>query len=114
MRVSNPSLTIEDDSIPCEKHRYYVSYNFHENSVLIQHAMNYTKHKENLPPETYKDIDVSDAEDMELEDLLEFMKDFMDIQDWMYAGVGDIPKDQLMVTRVSDLHTLGSLSIYVI
>jgi hypothetical protein len=76
--------------------------------------MNYTKHKEHLESETYKDIEITEAEGMELADLLEFMTDFMDIQDWMYAGVGDVSKDQLLATKVSELHTLGSLSIYVI
>ena len=76
--------------------------------------MNYTKHKEELPPETYNTITLSDGEDMKLDDLLDIMNDYLDIQDWMYAGVGDIPKDQLLATHVSQLHTLGNMSIYVI
>ena len=114
MYVLQSSLTIEDESIPCEKHRYYMMYHIQKHSVHIQHTMNYTKHKEDQPPETYQDIEITDAEEMTLEDLLGFLEDMIDIQDWMYSGVGDLPKDQLLQTPVCELHTLGNLSIYVI
>ena len=109
MHVFRSCLTIEDETIPCEKHRFYVDYNIHNDSIHIQHTMNYTNEKEGQSPQTFRDIDI-DAEGIELGDLLEMQG----IQDWMYAGVGDVIKDQLMATRVSELHMLGTLTIFVI